>query len=167
MFGNPVAVDKEDAIFFLVWTYGVKALDGRKKACCVCDGSLRSGSVEVLDKTYANCVDQTSSHLFFAVSAGENLLVFGANVSNAFAEAPPPKQGVYFRPDKASHEWWVNHKRWPPIPPSHIIPALSVMQGHPELPHLWEKHANTILHGLGLTPTIHKPCLYSGTISGK
>ncbi len=92
MFGNPIAVDKEDAVFFLMWTYGVKALNGRKKACCVCDGSSRSGSVKVLDKTYANCIDQASSRLFYAVSAGENLLVFGADVSNAFAEAPPPKQ---------------------------------------------------------------------------
>jgi len=72
----------------LVWTYNVKALDGRKKARCVCDGSSRSGSVQVLDETYANCVDQTSSRLFYAIAATENLLV-----CNAFAEAPPPKQG--------------------------------------------------------------------------
>jgi hypothetical protein len=39
MFGDPVAVDKDDAVFYLVWTYGVKILDGRKKARCVCDGS--------------------------------------------------------------------------------------------------------------------------------
>jgi hypothetical protein len=40
------------------------------------------------------------------------------------------------------------------------------MQGHPESPHLWEKHANAILQDLDLTPTIHEPCLYSGTING-
>jgi hypothetical protein len=95
MFGNPVAVYADDAIFFLVGTYGVKALDGRKKACCVCNGSSQSGFVKVYDKTYANCVDQTSSRFFYAVSAGENLLVFGADVSNAFSEASPPKQGFY------------------------------------------------------------------------
>jgi hypothetical protein len=39
MFGDPVAVEKDDAVFYLVWTYGVKTLDGRKKARCVCDGS--------------------------------------------------------------------------------------------------------------------------------
>jgi hypothetical protein len=91
MFGDPVAVEKDDAVFYLVWTYGIKTLDGRKKARCVCDGSTRSGSVKVLDETYANCVDQTSSCLFYALSAGENLLVFGADVSKAFAEAPPPQ----------------------------------------------------------------------------
>ncbi len=41
------------------------------------------------------------------------------------------------------------------------------MQGHPESPHLWEKHADAILRELGLTPTVHEPCLYSGMINGK
>jgi hypothetical protein len=41
------------------------------------------------------------------------------------------------------------------------------MQGHPESPCLWEKHADSILQDLGLTPTIHKPCLYSKMIEGK
>jgi hypothetical protein len=120
---------------------------------------------KVLDETYANCVDQTSSRLFYAISAGENLLVFGADVSNAFAEAPPPKQGFYLQPDKAFHDWWVHHKQRPPIPPGYVIPALSAMQGHPELPCLWEKHADSILCELGLNPTTHEPCLYSGNIA--
>ena len=167
MFGDPVKVDKEDAVFFLVWTYSIKTLDGRKKARCVCDGSSRSGTVKILDETYANCVDQTSSRLFYAISAGENLLVFGADVSNAFAEAPPPKQGFYVRPDRAFHDWWVQHKRRPPIPPGYVIPALSAMQGHPESPRLWEKHADAILRELGLTPTTHEPCLYSGIIADR
>jgi hypothetical protein len=41
------------------------------------------------------------------------------------------------------------------------------MQGHPESPRLWEKHADAILQELGLTPTTHEPCLYSGIIAGK
>jgi hypothetical protein len=45
MFGTPVAASEKDAIFHLVWTYAVKAVDGRKKARCVCDGSTRSGMV--------------------------------------------------------------------------------------------------------------------------
>jgi hypothetical protein len=40
------------------------------------------------------------------------------------------------------------------------------MQGHPEFPCLWEKHADDILCEIDLTPTIHEPCLYSGTIDG-
>jgi hypothetical protein len=41
------------------------------------------------------------------------------------------------------------------------------MQGHPESPRLWEKNADKILQDIGLTPTIHKPCLYSGIINGQ
>jgi hypothetical protein len=90
-FGDPTTIDKDDAVFHLVWTYNIKALDGRKKALCVCDGSSRSGSVKVLDEVCTNCVNQTSSRLFYAVAAAENLLVFSSDVCNAFAEAPPPK----------------------------------------------------------------------------
>jgi len=91
MFGLPVMVDSNAAVFHSVWTYAIKAVDGRKKARWACDGSPRSGQ----DETYANCVDQTSSRLFYALAAVENMLIFGADVSNAFAKAPPPTQGFY------------------------------------------------------------------------
>jgi hypothetical protein len=54
-----------------------------------------------------------------------------------------------------------------PIPPGHIIPILSAIQGHLESPWLWEKHVDRILHKIGLTPTIHEPCLYPGEFNGK
>jgi len=166
MFGIPQLADDEAAVFHTVWAYAIKALDGRKKARFACDGSPRSGQARILDETYANCVDQTSSRLFYAVAAAENLLIYGADVSNAFAEAPPPKQGFYIYPDRAFHEWWVNHKKQPPLEPGYVIPILSAMQGHPESPRLWEKHADSILQDLGLKPTVHEPCLYSGVIDG-
>jgi hypothetical protein len=119
----------------------------------------------ILAETYANCVDQTSSRLFYAISAAENLLIFGADVSNAFAKAPPPKQGFFVCPDKAFHEWWVQHKKGrTPIPNGHVILIFSAMQGHPESPRLWEKHADSILRELGLEPIVHEPCLYLGII---
>jgi hypothetical protein len=97
----------------------------------------------------------------------ENLTIFGADVSNAFAEAPHSKQGFHIRLDKAFHDWWVNHIKRPPIPPGAVIPVLSAMQGHPESPRLWEKHADAILCNLGLCPTTHEPCLYSSLINGR
>ena len=80
---------------------------------------------------------------------------------------PPPKQGFFIRPDRAFNEWWVRHKKLPPIPPGHVIPILLAMQGHPESPRLWEKHADEILQDIGLTRTVHEPCLYSGIINGQ
>ena len=109
--------------------------------------------------------------LFYAVAAVEYMLIFGTDVSNAFAEAPPPKQGFYIHPDWAFHEWWIKHKKRSPLPPNHVIPILLATQGHPESTRLWEKHAekhaDAILRELGLMPTVHEPCLYSGMIDGK
>ena len=164
MFGTPVLVKDGNAVFNLVWTYAVKEVDGRKKARCTCDGSTRGGQVRVMDYTYANSPDHTCSRLFYAIAAAENLVLYGADVSNAFAEAPPPKQGFFIRPDLAFKAWWTVHKGRPPIPPHHVIPILSAMQGHPEAPRLWEKHADRILRAIGLNPTTHEPCLYSGII---
>jgi len=130
LFGQPVPIVDDMSVFHSVWTYAIKALDLRKKARRACDGSPRSGQAKILDEANANCVDQTSSRLFYA---------YGADVSNAFAEAPPPKQGFYIHPDRAFREWWVNHKKRPPIPEGHVIPILLAMQGHPESPRLWEK----------------------------
>lgn len=88
MFGIPCQGIKDDAILNLVWTYNIKELDGRKKARCACNGSPQAGQVRVLDYTYANCVDQTSSQIFYAIADGETVMVFGADVPNAFGEAP-------------------------------------------------------------------------------
>jgi hypothetical protein len=138
-FGSPTLVKKDDAVFHLVWTYNIKAVDGWKKARCICDCSSCSGSVKILDEVYAICIYRTSSCLFDAVAAAKDMLVFGSNVCNAFAEAPPPKQGFYICPDRIFNEWWDNHKGNPPIPSGHVISVLLAMQGHPESLRLWEK----------------------------
>jgi hypothetical protein len=57
--------------------------------------------------------------------------VFGADVLNAFGEAPPPKQGFYIRPDVAFKEWYVS-RYGKEIPDGWVIPVLAAMQGHPE-----------------------------------
>jgi hypothetical protein len=163
MFGDPCPVSKKSAIFNLIWTYVIKELDGRKKARCTCDGSTRGGQVRVLDHTFANSIDQTGSRIFYATAAAENLLVFGADVSNAFGEAPPPKQGFYIRPDDAFKDWFLS-RYGKTIPNGWVVPVLAAMQGHPESPRLWEKHCDRILQRIGFIPTTHEPCLYFGYI---
>jgi hypothetical protein len=166
MFGDPCAIASDEAVFNLV-NYNAKVLNRRKKAHCTCEGSTYSGMVCILDKTYANFMEQTSSHLFYAIAAAENLLIYEADVSNAFAEAPPPKQGFFIQLDCDFHEWWMIHLKCPPILDGHVVPVLSAMQEHPESPRLWEKHSDAILRDLGLIPMVHEPCLYSVTVDGK
>jgi hypothetical protein len=139
---------------------------GRKLGAPVMD-PLVGGAVRVLDYTHANSIYQTGSRIFYALSAVENHLVFGSDVSNAFGEAPPPKQGFFIRPDKAFHGWWASKGR-PPIPDGYVIPVQAAMQGHPESPRLWEKHIDKILCvKLCFKPTIHEPCLYCGVFDGQ
>ncbi len=65
--------------------------------------------------------------------------------------------------DDAFREWWVEHLGRPHIPKDcNIIKVHNAIQGHPEAPRLWEKHINKILRAIGLRPTMHEPCLYSG-----
>jgi hypothetical protein len=51
MFGFLVAPSKDDAVFHLVRTYYIKAVDGRKKVRRICNGSTQSGKVLVLMET--------------------------------------------------------------------------------------------------------------------
>jgi hypothetical protein len=67
-----------------------------------CDRSPRGGKARILDYTHANCNDHTASRLFYGISAAENLLIYSADVSNAFSEAPQPKQGFYILPEERS-----------------------------------------------------------------
>jgi hypothetical protein len=104
MFGQPTLVNDDAAVFYTVWIYNVKSLVHCKKACCIYNGSPCAGEAIILDEMYANCVNQTSSWIFYGITAAENLLVYRANVSNTFAEAPPPKQGFYLYPNLAFHK---------------------------------------------------------------
>ncbi len=91
----------------------------------------------------------------------ENLLIYGADVSNTFAEAPPPKQGFYIRPDKVFLEWWASKTDGrKPIPSGYVILVMSAMQGHPESPRLWERLIDRLLRDMGFTPTIHHSVHY-------
>lgn len=94
MFGEPVPVTDKGAVFSLVWTYNIKELDKCKEARCTCDGSTRAGQVQVLDYTYANCVDQTSSRIFYALTAAENLFGLWCRCFQCLWRGTPTKTGI-------------------------------------------------------------------------
>ena len=165
MLGVPCPLPYGAMKFNIVWQYDIKH-DGRKKARATCDGSTRGNVVRVLDHTYAGTPDHVGQRIFYGTCAAENLLVYGSDASNAFAEAGPPRQGINLLIDRSFREWWVSKGR-SPLPDGWVVPLLSAMQGHPESPRLWERHIDKIIRSLGLQPTTHEPCLYSGVIDGK
>ena len=85
---------------------------------------------------HAGCINHTTSRMFYAMSAAGGMMIYGAEVTNVFGDAPPPAQGLHILPDKAFHDLWTTCKTREPTPPGHVIPVLAAMQGHPESPRL-------------------------------
>jgi hypothetical protein len=67
IFGDPTEVNSDAAVFCMVWTYAIKALDRWYKARCTCNGLPCSGQARILDETYANCVDQSGARIFYSI----------------------------------------------------------------------------------------------------
>lgn len=139
MFEQPTPKPPEANAWPLVWTFTQKPPpDNRKKERCVVDGSKRWRRNMKMGHTYANSLATDSEQLFWAIATKRGLIVCGADVSNAFAEAPAPQDTFYIIPDKIFHDWWVNHKKRQPIPEGWVLQVKYALQGHPESPRLWE-----------------------------
>jgi hypothetical protein len=166
MFSEPMVAPEKANIHHMLWRYLVK-MCGTRKAQMVCDGSPRRGTI-TLGHTFANSLDSASEHLFWAVCAMHGLMAFGADCSNAFAEAPPPKAPLYMHIDEAYHDWWVNHLKKELIDPRKtVVRVHNAIQGHLESPRLWEKMIDKLLREISLIPTTHEPCLYHGIYKGQ
>lgn len=96
-----------------------------------------------------------------------NMIVVGADASNAFAEAPPPKAPLYVEVDQKFREWWRSKGR-KDIPNGYVLPVKHALRGHPKSPRLWATMIDGILRNqVDIHPCTHEPCLYSGTIDGE
>jgi len=109
-FGDLTIVVNKANILSLLWTYLVKA-DGTKKARCCCNGNPgRKGSI-TLAHTYVACVEQPAQRVYWGLVVLRNFIDIGADASNAFAEAPPPKAPLYVLVDRPYREWY-KRKKW-------------------------------------------------------
>jgi len=167
MFSEPLPLPHNANALHMLWRFNLKVCS-TKKSRMVCNGSPHQKGTVTIGHTYANALDAASERLFWAIVAGENLIAVGADVSNAFAEAPGPKAPLYMYIDDTFRQWWTKHKGYAPIPTDcNVVRVHNAIQGHPESPRLWEKHIDKILRDLGLKPATHEPCFYSGTFDGK
>ena len=162
MFGPPTSLPKDGEFNVLpfIWTYLEKAC-GRKKARGVCNGAPNQQGSITLDNTYAACLEQPANRIFWGTAAIENLTVWGADASNAFGEAPPPKAPLYLRIDAVFREWWEARGRPPLRPDQQYVRVNHAIQGHPEAARLWQIFADKILFSIGFKPTRQEPCLYT------
>jgi len=166
MFSDPMTKPMGANTHHMLWRYTIK-MYGTRKACIVCDGSSRQGTI-TLRHTYANSlVAAASERLFWSITAQKGLMAYGADCSNAFVEATPPKFPLYMLLDEAFWDWWENHLKREPIPDNcTVVQVHHAIQGHPESPRLWEKLIDSILCNIKLQPTKQKPCLYMGILNG-
>ena len=167
-FGEPCKLPVGANVLDLLWAYVVKD-DGRKKARCVCNGKPSNKNTAIFGYTYAKALDQVGSRVFWAAAAAKNMIVRGADASNAFAEADAPKIPLYVRVDQPFREWYTHkYPNKPPLSKDCVLPVKKALQGHPESPRSWATLINTILtKKLKFRPTSHEPCLYHGTFKGK
>ena len=165
MFGEPCPAPRGALVLPLLWTYMVKT-EGIYKARCCCNGSPSRYGSSSIAHTYAAALEQPGSRLFWGLAAIKNLLVYGSDASNAFAEAPPPIDPFYVAVDTQFREWWKAQGK-PDIPRGYVLPVKHALQGHPESPRLWATKIHGILKTLGFKATTHEPCLYIGTINGE
>jgi deoxyuridine 5'-triphosphate nucleotidohydrolase len=159
-FGQHQQLPTNANVLPLIWTYLIKDC-GTKKARCCCNGSPKMKGTVTLGETYAGSLDQTGARIFWAATAINNFITIGADASNAFAEAPPPKEPLFVTIDQQYRDWY--HERYPdepPIPKNYVLPVKGALQGHPESPRLWAQLIDRIILELNLKPCTHEPCLY-------
>ena len=162
-FGPPCELPPGANVLNLLWTYRFKEHENRRKARCVCNGAKNRRGCVTMAETFASSLEQTGSRIFWATSAMNNYIVVGADASNAFAEAPPPKAPLYVYIDTQFREWW-EEKGYAPLHPSQkVMRVKKALQGHPESPRLWTILIDKIIQDLGFKPCHHEPCLYVNT----
>ena len=121
MFGLPCKRPPKANIINLLWAYSIKT-DGTKKSRCVCNGNPKRKGTVTLAHTFAACLEQPGARTFWAASTILDLIVIGADASNAFAEAPPPKAPLYVVIDQQYRDWWKSKGRGD-IPLGHVLPV--------------------------------------------
>ena len=166
MFGEPCPLPHGANVLDLLWTYNVK-VDGTRKARCVCNGQPKFKGTVIFGHTFAKMLDHVGSRIFWAAVASKNLIVRGADASNAFAEANAPDIPLYVRIDSQYREWYQTRFN-KTIPDDYVLPVNKALQGHPESSRLWAKHMDRILtEKFSLKPTTHESCLYTGTYNNE
>jgi hypothetical protein len=87
-----------------VWTYLYKVdpitLEDVEKSRDTCNGGTRFSKVVTLAKAYAACVEHPAHRLMWSLIATLNYVGLGCDVSNAFPEAPAPKEPFYMAVDE-------------------------------------------------------------------
>jgi hypothetical protein len=166
MFAAPVLPPPNAITLNPVWNYYIKD-DSTCKVRQCCDGSPRAAPyLRQIAVTYASCIEQPVSRLFYGLSVHYGLTIVSTDAVNAFANADAPSVPTFVRVDAAYSEWYL-HRFGITLDRNMVVEAQHALQGHPESPHLWEEYINHILiDHLGFTNTTHERSIYTGSFEG-
>ena len=174
-FGQPMSpppptVDKtkrkiEATILPFVWTCLHKD-SNKQKARGACNGGKQHGKAVTSAHTCASCIEQPAARLFCSLAALEQMMMSGADASNAFAEAPALASPLHMKINDQFNNWWTKHKGRKPMPKGWVSPVKHALHGHPESQQLWEQHTNKILKKLNFKNATHERNMHSTTMKG-
>ena len=74
--------------------------------------------------------------MFSAIAAQKNYIIVGADVTNAYAQSPPPKIPTFVRVDKQYIDWYLE-SFGVLLDKNMVLPVLKALQGHHESGALW------------------------------
>jgi hypothetical protein len=141
---DPAPPDPDTVILPWVWTYLYKVdpitLEDVQKSRGTCNGGTRFGKVVTLAETYATCVKQPAHRLTWSLIAALNYVGLGCDMSNAFAEAPAPKEPFY-NSETGGKTAWTNHQS-PKAGSFQSSRTCKATQRHPDSGKAYRRHSD-------------------------
>jgi hypothetical protein len=104
--------------------------------------------------------------LFFALCTHKGYISLKVDVSNAYANSPPPEQPTFVFIDDQYADWYFARHGVAVARAVMVLPVQHALQGHPESSAQWEKFVYSVLASHGFTSTTLEQSLYQGTYKG-
>jgi hypothetical protein len=102
-------------------------------------------------ETYAGTVKSESIKMLLGIAAEENYEICCVDVETAFLHSPlPPDQTIYMRRPVGLTDLHMPE----------IVELDKCLYGLPQASNRFREHSDTVLRGIGFTPTISDPCVY-------
>ena len=161
MYGKPIMIpDKANSIVLRPhWQYNIKR-DGTRRSRLCCNGSKKAAPLlHSIASTYSSCVEHPIQRLFLAISASQNLKIYGGDAKDAYGHSPGPEIPTFMSIDDAYAEWY-EEKYGKKLDRRMVLPVRKALQGHPESGRLWEAHITGILKKIGFESTTHDKTIY-------
>jgi hypothetical protein len=131
MYGKPLYPPKTAFILNSYWQYRIKT-SSKCRSCNCCNGSpCAAPKLHALAQTYASCIKQPIFHLFCALSAALNMLIYGGDAQDAFTHSPTLKIPTYLCINDAFANWYKDQFKID-LDQRQVLPIQDALQGHPE-----------------------------------